>query len=238
MSSSESGVWYESLVSLFDKEGRVTLRSQYKVPRTFKIKVPKCHHHPSRPPLGYRTFFLAQLEGGLRFPVPEFFENVAEYFEIPLNQLAPNFFRLLCAAYLVFKVYDIPLNPTMFHYFFALKRKEEGVFYFTARVGFNFLDSYPSSLRGWKDTFFFVRPPLPLFYTAEWQCELPSQPALGDYRNDPTFLRAAERLEGLKFNVGSLVGEEGLLYRAGLSPITVELTRSLGTISRLTYVYV
>lgn len=120
--SKSDRVWFESAVSSFDKESRSAVRIRYEIPCQYKIKVPKSHRRPHLPAPGFQTFFHDQLEGGLRFSIPEFFTRIAAYFGVPVNQFAPNSFRLMSCVFLVFKVYDIPLNPTVFNYFFYPKR--------------------------------------------------------------------------------------------------------------------
>lgn len=133
----------------------------------------------------------------------------------------------------MFKVYGVPLNPIVFHSFFFPNMKEEGVFFFNARPRSDFLDGYPTSHMGWKDKFFFLRPPSPFKFPFGWRRELPTQPLLELYKEDSAIIEPAELLQGLKYDVERLVGEEGFLYRARLSPIATELSQPIGKTQHL-----
>lgn len=81
-------------------------------------------HRPYLPPTDYTTFY-AQMVGLLHFPLPEFFEVVSSYFRIPPYQLTPNSFQFFCGV-VVFCFYHVPFSPTVFHYFFTIRRVKLG----------------------------------------------------------------------------------------------------------------
>lgn len=122
--------------------------------------MPSSLQRPHDPPPGYVTFFQRQLEGGLRFPIPRFLQDLATYFQFSLSQLAPNSYRLLCSASIIFQIYQIP-DSQILHYFLFPKKGEARVIYFSTRSGVKFLDKCPTSHKGWKQRFFFVKPPTP-----------------------------------------------------------------------------
>lgn len=178
----EPSPWYEIVSTLLTPGDDMLLREQFKIPRDHKIKIPTSDCWPYPPPTGYTTFFQDHLEGGLRFPIPPFLQDLTTYFQCLLSQLAPNSYRLICSASIVFQVYSIPFDCPTFHYFFFPKKGEVGVVYFAARLGYSFLSKCPTSHKGWKHRFFFVKPPQPYTWSIFWRPEPPSQPILGQYK--------------------------------------------------------
>lgn len=145
--ASSSSPWFESISSSFSKRDRKLLRKSFSIPRAENvISVPYSEVRPHLPPPeGFATFFVEQVLNGLRFLLPSFFSEVSQYFQIPLSQLTPNSFRVLCGVSIVFNFYHIPLTPENFHFFFISKTKEVGVFYFAARPFTKFLSNFPTS---------------------------------------------------------------------------------------------
>ena len=111
--------------SSFDKNARLTIRRQYEIPREYSILIPKPDDHPHRPPANCMTFFKDQLIGGLRFPIPPFLIEVSQYFDIPLQQFAPNAFHYLCGTYMLFHLLDIPPTPKIFSCSLILKNHSQ-----------------------------------------------------------------------------------------------------------------
>ncbi|GKV02581.1 hypothetical protein SLEP1_g15003 [Rubroshorea leprosula] len=93
----------------------------------------------------------------LRFPLPELLVALG------LTQLVPNAVRLILEFLVYCRTRGVVPTVNIFKYFFLIKggsNKERGWFYFTPRVagggGRNLLSAGPSSIKGWKDKFFFV----------------------------------------------------------------------------------
>lgn len=59
------------------------------------------------------------------------------------------------------------------------------------------------------------------------QVELLTQPPLGRYKNELTYVELVDALTELCFNVTKLIEHEDLLYCNRLSPIAVELSQLL-----------
>lgn len=60
------------------------------IPPNFEVILSRSSDPPHLLPLGVITLFIVQFEGGLRFPIPIFFQQMANYSRISLSQLAPN----------------------------------------------------------------------------------------------------------------------------------------------------
>ncbi|GKV50112.1 hypothetical protein SLEP1_g56826 [Rubroshorea leprosula] len=104
------------------------------------------------------------LAAGLRFPLPDLLVWLLLEYGLGLTQLTPNAVRLVVA----FAVYSRSRGvsfPTanVFKYFYILNAgsgREKGWFYFTGRVvgrqRRGLFSAGPSSIKGWKDKFFFA----------------------------------------------------------------------------------
>lgn len=59
----------------------------------------------------------------------------------------------------------------------------------------------------------------------QWKTDLPSQPDLGSYKEDPTYTETAKLLHNLHFYINLFM--EDLLYHYELSPVKTELALTL-----------
>lgn len=150
--------WFETLSSRLTHSHPFCKHSDQYVPEAM---FPKSIDRPHLPPPGCTCFFLVQLEGDLRLPVPTAYLHILLFYQIPLNQLAPNVFRILARTVMVFKHLQLSLSPVMFHCLFQMKMAELGVFYFIGHPDYQFLRGMPFSHKGWKSFYFFARLPTP-----------------------------------------------------------------------------
>ncbi|KZV51402.1 hypothetical protein F511_20566 [Dorcoceras hygrometricum] len=63
----------------------------------YEIVIPVAENRAHLPPEGYHTFYLNQLEMGLRFPVPRFIQTLCDHFKVSPSQLTPNSYSSLLA---------------------------------------------------------------------------------------------------------------------------------------------
>ncbi|GKV01450.1 hypothetical protein SLEP1_g14001 [Rubroshorea leprosula] len=176
------------LVENYGVPGRVLVRSAGKRERA--CSAPGDHWMP---------LYSHYLATGLRFPIPNLLVWLLLEYGLGLTQLTPNAVRLAVA----FAVYSRSRGvgfPTasVFKYFYVLNAgsgKEKGWYYFTGRVvnkqRKGLFSVGPSSIKGWKDKFFFVD-------DTEWDKtdakveNLSSWKAKGLNVNDQKMLDAAE----------------------------------------------
>ncbi|XP_042415273.1 uncharacterized protein LOC122004452 [Zingiber officinale] len=223
------GLWYMIMVSRFDGTDARRFFNEFELPPDHRLVLATSSNRPHNPPIGTVCFFRDQFVAGLRFPLHSFIREVCNYFRIPLGQLIPNSFKLLCGVVILFKLHDIPLAPRIFHYFYYPKQSEWGTFLFQSRIGLVFFDKMSTSNKHWKESYFYLRfPELPSFRT-QWQTTVPSPPDLGKYKSQPDYLHAANLLAGQRFNINKLL-HEGVLYIFGLSPIRTKLPSSMADI--------
>lgn len=231
--ASSSSTWFESTPSSFSQDDRKLLRRSFGISRVdHHIRIPCPEDRPHLPPAEeFATFFIGQIFNGLRFPLHPFFAEVSTYFQIPLSQFTPNSFRVLCGVAIVFRYYHIPLTPENFHFFFVIKTKEVGVFYFAARPSTKFLSNFPTSHKYWKNKYFYIRPPLPFPCPISWITDLPPAPELGPFKEFDSYQEYSAILADLDFDVNLLL-DESLLFHFGLSPTEKNLVGALGICTR------
>lgn len=85
------------LPSHFKEADAKKIRADARIPPSFHIIFPFMSDHPYHPPLGGSWFYTAQVKKGPWFSVPAIFFEVSRVSDVPLNQLTPNFIRLLAS---------------------------------------------------------------------------------------------------------------------------------------------
>ena len=200
--------WYVHMSSSFDKNARLAIRRQYEIPREYGIIIPTPDDRPHRPPDNCVTFFKDQLIGGLRFPIPPFLIEISQYFDIPLQQFAPNAFRYLCGTYMLFRLRDIPPTPQNFFMFSYPKCSEPGVFLFHSRTKMVLFEDMSSSLKAWKSF-------------------LPPLPDVKEFHLHPSFPIYCEKLLNHRLSILKWLRID-LLYLFGLSPVRPDTRVPLG----------
>ncbi len=138
-----------------------TIRARFGIPDTVAIRVPKPDERACSRSRGEVCFYLAALEGGLRFPIPHIIRDVLFYFNLAPNQIVPNSWRHLvgCASlWAAMSENKTPLTTDVFAHIYQVKESPSGYgwFYFTKRDRIPHLIDVPNSNRYWKDKFFFV----------------------------------------------------------------------------------
>ncbi|GKV48102.1 hypothetical protein SLEP1_g54938 [Rubroshorea leprosula] len=112
----------------------------------------------------WMPIYLHYLIAGLRFPIPELLVGLLLDYSIGITQLTPNAMRVVIGFLVYCRVRGVGV-PTMnmFKHFFIIKaggRGEKGWYYFgprsSSKENKNLFSAGPSSIKGWKEKFFFV----------------------------------------------------------------------------------
>ncbi|GKV48618.1 hypothetical protein SLEP1_g55415 [Rubroshorea leprosula] len=112
----------------------------------------------------WMPIYLHYLIAGLRFPIPELLVGLLLDYSIGITQLTPNAMRVVIGFLVYCRVRGVGF-PTvnMFKHFFIIKaggRGEKGWYHFGPRSSSkgnrNLFSPGPSSIKGWKENFFFV----------------------------------------------------------------------------------
>ncbi|KAL0454818.1 UNVERIFIED_CONTAM: hypothetical protein Slati_0821000 [Sesamum latifolium] len=148
------------------------LVSDFHIPPPFAIYTPLPLNRPLSPPDNCLSFFVAQLRSGLRFSIPSFYSDVSRLFQVPLNQLSPNFFGILVGFFIIFSFRRFPVTANVFAQCFRLRMAEPGLFLFTPRPRVSVLPA-PSAPKNWKMSFIFVWRVSPWCFPHSWIEDLP-----------------------------------------------------------------
>ncbi|GKV30943.1 hypothetical protein SLEP1_g39704 [Rubroshorea leprosula] len=112
----------------------------------------------------WMPIYLHYLIAGLRFPIPELLVGLLLDYSIGITQLTPNAMRVVIGFLVYCRVRGVGF-PTvnMFKHFFIIKaggRGEKGWYHFgprsSSKENRNLFSPGPSSIKGWKENFFFV----------------------------------------------------------------------------------
>lgn len=216
-----SDPWFDLYPSWLTEEDEPRIRAFSGAPSDYTFIFPLSEDRAHAPPPGYYTFYLDQLEGGLRFPLPLFFQQLSQFYQIHLGQFTPNAFRTLCNFVVLFKALGYEVDPLTFSHFYLPKRSEEGPFYFSARPNCQFFEGAPSSNKNWKHNFFFVQPSESWDICSRWRAALPELPTPPPgFRKSSTFLEPFGAIRGRRFHTPTLLAEDLLSYY-GLSSAKV-----------------
>ena len=103
-------------------------------------------------------FFEAAFENGLRFPLHPFIKSVLQHFNVCPSQLSPNFWGVLVGLLAFFrdKGLGVPSIALLLD-LFSVKEALEGFLYISKRaITRPIISDLPSSLKHWKECYFFV----------------------------------------------------------------------------------
>ncbi|KAL0416461.1 UNVERIFIED_CONTAM: hypothetical protein Slati_3478000 [Sesamum latifolium] len=197
------------------KSSHITqLRREFSILSSMVIYTPGPDGRAPSPPANCLSFFVAQLQSGLRFSIPSFYRDVAHLFQVPLNQLVPNSFRIMASFFMVFHFNEYPVSTQVFSQCFRLKRVESGFFLFTPRRGVSFLP-VPNPPKNWKKGFFFVLSSWPWGFLDQWIEDPPPSITVGE--RDVSLSSFLTLLNERPYDCRALI-DERLLGNFGLSP--------------------
>lgn len=97
--------------------------------RGFIVEIPESSERPLFPKVGTKTFWLYQLQAGLRFPIPPYLVRLVELYEIPLNQLNPASFRRALLFFMAATLDGVKDPATLFHRSHELKHRGHHLYF-------------------------------------------------------------------------------------------------------------
>ncbi|KAL0462460.1 UNVERIFIED_CONTAM: hypothetical protein Slati_0133600 [Sesamum latifolium] len=200
------------------------MRREFFIPDSQVIYTPGPQSSAPSPQTNCLSFFLAQVRAGLRFPIPSFYQEVAQLFQVPLNQLVPNSFRIMASFYMIFRINGHPVSAQIFSQYFCLKSASHGFFLLTPRPGVSFLPA-PSAPKKWKSGYFFVLSPGSWGFPDRWIEETP--PSLSVRERDVSLTSFINLLNERPYDCRAMI-DERLLGHFGLSPHVEPLDEPLG----------
>ncbi|CAH9094424.1 unnamed protein product [Cuscuta epithymum] len=132
--------------------------------------------HPMRHFPGMVVVHFDSLKAGLRFPLHPFFVSLLNYYNIVSAQIMPNSYRAM--AGFICHCVEAKVTPSLdlFHYFFSIiPQQAQGYLVASSRSGHILFSKAPSSIKEWKDRFFFVSVPTGLI-PRKWNAFPPKSP--------------------------------------------------------------
>ncbi|CAH9110825.1 unnamed protein product [Cuscuta europaea] len=116
--------------------------------------------HPLRHAPGMVVVHFDSVRAGLRFPLHSFFVSFFNFYEIVPAQVMPNSYQAM--AGFICRCKDVGASPTLdlSHQFSKVAPQQtHGYLAASSRTGHILFKGNPTSIKGWKDRFFFVSVP-------------------------------------------------------------------------------
>ncbi|KZV23258.1 hypothetical protein F511_17767 [Dorcoceras hygrometricum] len=156
--SAEGCPWYEIKASLLQESDKALIRDLSGMSDQYDILIPLPKDRAHLPPEGYHTFYINQLEMGLRFPVPRFIQSLCDQLKVSPSQLTPNSYSSLLGLGILLKYYQAPLSLYLVYNMTQIRQQDVGKFFIRLKPEYGFIKGNPSSHKGWMSRYFFVRP--------------------------------------------------------------------------------
>ncbi|KZV50339.1 hypothetical protein F511_36712 [Dorcoceras hygrometricum] len=149
--------WYEEKSSNLRSSDISFIKEKGGMSDSFEVMIPGLNERAHRPPRGFHSFYINQLEMGLRFPLPRFIADLCQHIKISPSQLAPNSYSFLLSLAILLRYHNLPLVPYVLMQLIKIKRLGPGKFYLSHKGDHAFIKGNPSSHKGWMSRIFFVR---------------------------------------------------------------------------------
>ncbi|KZV54087.1 hypothetical protein F511_37683, partial [Dorcoceras hygrometricum] len=149
--------WYEEKSSTLRLSDLDIIKEKGGTMGKFEVVIPHPDERAHLPPPGFHTFYMNQIEMGLRFPIPRFIAAFCRHIQLSPSQLAPNSYSFLLALAVLLSYHDIPLIPYVLMQLVQVKRLGPGKFYLSHKGDHSFIKGNLSSHKGWMSRFFYIR---------------------------------------------------------------------------------
>ncbi|KZV51148.1 hypothetical protein F511_06212 [Dorcoceras hygrometricum] len=129
--------WYEEKSSNLRSSDISFIKEKGGITDRFEVIIPGLNERAHRPPRGFHSFYINQLNMGLRFPLPRFIADLCQHIKISPSQLAPNSYSFLLSLAILLRYHNLPLVPYVLMQLIKIKRLGPGKFYlshFTPRT--------------------------------------------------------------------------------------------------------
>ncbi|KZV44497.1 hypothetical protein F511_38483 [Dorcoceras hygrometricum] len=130
--------WYEIKASTLRPSDISFIKDKGGISNLYEVVIPHVHARAHLPPVGFHTFYVNQIERGLRFPIPKFITDLCNHLGISPSQLAPNSFSSLLSLAILLKFYRVPLSTYTLMQIITVKRLGPGKFYLSNKKQFGF----------------------------------------------------------------------------------------------------
>ncbi|KAF3443043.1 hypothetical protein FNV43_RR16964 [Rhamnella rubrinervis] len=142
---------------IFKPEDMPYLKKRYGFPENAVLSAPVDKERGDSVRDGWVCFYEIAFKLGLRLPFHHIISMVLKYFNLAPGQLMPNEWHYLLGLIVLSEQLRQHINMPIFLHFFCLKPGEEGRYAFYARKQTKLLSGAPTSDKGWKDRYFFIK---------------------------------------------------------------------------------
>ncbi|KZV32334.1 hypothetical protein F511_22591 [Dorcoceras hygrometricum] len=206
--------WYEEKASTLRLSDIPIIKEKGGTRGKFEVVIPHPDERAHRPPLRFHTFYMNQIEMGLRFPIPRFIAAFCSHISLSPSQLAPNSYSFLLALAVLLSYHGLPLIPYVLMQLVQIKRLGPGKFYLSHKGDHSFIKGNPSSHKGWMSRFFFVKCDV---MRDPWKCEMhwrDSAVTLVPRTPDraPSLTPFLEAMHGKSYSAPELIREDLLCF--------------------------
>ncbi|KZV15908.1 hypothetical protein F511_14547 [Dorcoceras hygrometricum] len=193
--------WYEEKSSGLRSSDVPFIREKGGMSDEFEVVIPGPEERAHRPPRGFHSFYINQLEMGLQFPLPRFIAELCQHIRISPSQLFPNSYNFLLSLAILLRYNNLPLVPY----------------------------GNPSSHKGWMSRFFFVK--RTVWKRDPWKCDMSWRDNINTLTprtpdRSPNLASFLEVMRGKSYSAPELIRED-LLCTFGFSKRGVELVGDL-----------
>ncbi|KZV16582.1 hypothetical protein F511_30876 [Dorcoceras hygrometricum] len=206
--------WYEEKSSNLKLSDIANIKEKGGTMGKFEVVLPHPDERAHRPPPGFHTFYMNQIERGLRFPIPRFIAALCHHIKISPSQLDPNSYSFLLALAVLFCYHDLPLIPYVLMQLIQIKRLGPGKFYISHKGDHTFIKGNPSSHKGLMSRFFYIKCDS---MRDPWRCEMQWRdnvftltPRTPD--RTPSLTPFLETMRGKSYNAPELIKEDLLCF--------------------------
>ncbi|KZV54206.1 hypothetical protein F511_13839 [Dorcoceras hygrometricum] len=206
--------WYEEKASTLRLSDIPIVKDKGGTMGKFEVVIPHPDERAHRPPPGFHTFYMNQIEMGLRFPIPRFIAAFCRHISLSPSQLAPNSYSFLLALAVLLSYHGLPLIPYVLMQLVQIKRLGPGKFYLSHKGDHSFIKGNPSSHKGWMSRFFFVKCDV---MRDPWKCEMhwrDSAVSITPRTPDraPSLTPFLEAMHGKSYSAPELIREDLLCF--------------------------
>ncbi|KZV55902.1 hypothetical protein F511_22769 [Dorcoceras hygrometricum] len=206
--------WYEEKASTLRLSDIPIIKDKGGMMGKFEVVIPHPDERAHRPPQGFHTFYMNQIEMGLRFPIPRFIAAFCRHISLSPSQLAPNSYRFLLALAVLLSYHGLPLIPYVLMQLVQIKRLGPGKFYLSHKGEHSFIKGNPSSHKGWMSRFFYAKCDV---MRDPWRCEMhwrDSAVTIVPRTPDraPSLTPFLEAMDGKSYSAPELIREDLLCF--------------------------
>ncbi|KZV52308.1 hypothetical protein F511_37698 [Dorcoceras hygrometricum] len=95
----------------------------------YEVIIPDVDDRAHRPPTGFHTFYLNQVDMVFSFPILRFIAELCSHLGVSPSQLAPNSYSYILSLGILLSYFDVPLSNYTLMQLILVKRLGPGKFY-------------------------------------------------------------------------------------------------------------